>query len=278
MRRILLLLLLLCVRPAPQAAAQPFGIAWWDVERLYDTLPSPFHNDTDYTPGGRLRWSGERYRRKIEQTAALIDSLSLPVVALFGVENEAVVRDLVRSCRNDYSYLHRTLNRIDGLDFALLYFGDRFFPHYTEPGNGYLYVEGTFSSETEIPCDTLGLLLCCDPETSRRMPDLLRRERPGARLLLAGRFDPADALRQGLHDATARAERAGRGNVFRRGRWLMRDRIAADTALRVAACDLYMRRWLLDPERGTPLATYEAAHYRGGISSRLPIFIYLAPQ
>ena len=56
------------------------------------------------------------------------------------------VRDLAAACRGDYSYLHRTLNTLDGLDFALLYYGDLFYPHYAEPGRHYLYIEGTMGA------------------------------------------------------------------------------------------------------------------------------------
>ena len=54
--------------------------------------------------------------------------MALPLVALWGVENEQVVRDIAAACRGDYSYLHRTLNSLDGMDFALLYYGDLFYP------------------------------------------------------------------------------------------------------------------------------------------------------
>lgn len=275
----LTILLLLCVPLLRGAAAQvPFGIAYCDVDRFCDTVASPFRNDLDYTPEGRLAWTAERYCRKVAQTAAVVDSLALPVVILFGVENEAVVRDVARCCARDYAYLHRTLNRRDGRDFALLYFGDRFFPHHVEPGGDYLYVEGTLADRADSPCDTLGLLLCSDGRTARMLPRLLRRERPGAKLLLLGRFDPAEALRAGLREATDRAERAGRGNRFRRNRWEMADRIAVDTALRVEACEPYIRPWLLDPQRGTPLPTYAGGSYRGGYSGALPIFLYIAPR
>ena len=43
--------------------------------------------------------------------------MALPLVALWGVENEQVVRDIAAACRGDYSYLHRTLNSLDGMDF-----------------------------------------------------------------------------------------------------------------------------------------------------------------
>lgn len=279
MRRLAILGLLLggsCL--FQRAEAQRVGIAYYDVERLYDTIVSPFYNDTDYTPAGRLHWDSERYHRKINRTAAVLDSMALPLVALYGVENEAVVRDLVRACRNDYTYFHRTLDRLDGLDFALLYYGDRFFPHYTERGNNYLYIEGSLAFEYGgQPCDTLGLLLCRNERMSHWLSTVLRKERPNAKLLIMGRFRPTEISPQGFRDATARAENSGRGNFFRQKGWEMRDRIAADTALRIDRCDVFVRRWMLDAAAdGKPLPTYEYMRYRGGYSSRLPIFIYIS--
>ena len=134
------------------ALAQPrIGIAYCDLDHLYDTIPALFYDDSDYTPGGRLAWDTERYRRKIARTAAVIDSMRMPLVALWSVENEAVVRDIAAACRGDYSYLHQTLNSLDGMDFALLYYGDLFDPHYEEPGRRYLYIEGNL----RFPCRTI---------------------------------------------------------------------------------------------------------------------------
>lgn len=134
------------------ALAQPrIGIAYCDLDHLYDTIPALFYDDSDYTPGGRLAWDTERYRRKIARTAAVIDSMRMPLVALWSVENEAVVRDIAAACRGDYSYLHQTLNSLDGMDFALLYYGDLFDPHYEEPGRRYLYIEGTLRFPARAP-------------------------------------------------------------------------------------------------------------------------------
>ena len=49
----------------------PVGIAFYDVDRLYDTVPALFYDDSDYTPEGRLRWTAARYERKIRNTAAV---------------------------------------------------------------------------------------------------------------------------------------------------------------------------------------------------------------
>ncbi len=80
-------------------AQPPHGVAFYDADCLYDTVPSPFGNDTRYLPQGEMRWTGERYRRKVMQTAAVIDSLGLPLVGLYGVENESVVRDVAAACK-----------------------------------------------------------------------------------------------------------------------------------------------------------------------------------
>ena len=64
---------------------RPIGIAFYDVDRIYDTVPALFYDDADYTPEGRLHWTAERYARKIRNTAAVIDSMALPLVALWGV-------------------------------------------------------------------------------------------------------------------------------------------------------------------------------------------------
>lgn len=273
------LLLLLC--GARTAAAQPLGIAYCDADHLYDTIPSLFYDDTDYTPRGALRWNTERYRRKIARTAALVDSLGLPIVALWCVENETVVRDIAAACKGDYVYLHRTLNSLDGMDFALLYYGDLFFPHYVEPGRRYLYIEGVLRRPVgrgrpqRYRTDTLGLVLCSEVRMVRWVVGDLRDERPGAKLVVMGRLPDRGLEKYGLRDLHGRAERAGRGNVRSRAGWRLRDRIAADTALRIAAADIYMKRFLLDGAAAVPLATYDRRRYLGGTSYALPVYVYL---
>lgn len=257
------------IRPQTGDRRVQTGIAFYDVDRIYDTLPALFYDDEEYTPQGRRHWDTERYRCKIRNTAAVIDSMGLEIVALWGVENEAVVRDLAAACRGDYSYIHRTLNTLDGMDFALLYYGDRFFPHYVEPGRRYLYVEGTLGR------DTVGLVLCAENRMAEWVVGDLREERPAARLVVMGRTGTIDPTRYGLHEATARAERAGRGTIHGRGRWTMRDRILVDTLLETVAADVFARRFLIDPRSGSPLATFKGRVYCGGYGYSLPVFVYI---
>ena len=271
MIRRLPILLLLCLAALKTSAKNPVGIAFCDIDRLYDTIPALFYDDSEYTPEGRLKWNSARYERKVRQTAALIDSMGLDIVALWGVENEQVVRDIAQACRGDYAYIHRTLNSLDGMDFALLYYGDRFYPGRVETGRRYLRVEG------EIDGEEVCLILCADPRMAEWVVRDVRAEAPGRKVLLMGRTAMAHPERLGLRDATEKAARAGRGNrrSARGSRWEMYDRILADTALRVGACDVYARRFLLDERLETPVPTYSGRLYRGGLGRSLPVYIYI---
>ncbi len=244
---------------------RPFGVAYYDVEALYDTLPSKFYDDSDYTPQGRMRWDTRRYRRKIENVARVVDSMGMDVVALSGVENEQVARDIAEACDGDYAYIHRTTDSGDGLDFALLYLGDSFFPRRVTPWRGALCVEGETRGRTlavviDRRSTSLGVLIA--------EKELLRNNN----IIILGSHNKLNFDEYGLTDMTSGAERAGRGNRFRRGRWEMRDRIFADLADSVR-CDVYIRSWMLMPD-GRPRPTFDGAKYCGGFASCLPVFIY----
>lgn len=250
-----------------QASAQhPFGVAFYDVDRLYDTIPSRFYDDTDYTPAGRNGWDSERYAQKILSVARVVDSLSMSVVALYGVESEQVVRDIVEACSVDYSYIHRTQDYSDGLDFAILYLADRFFPDQVTSWRGALCVEGSVRGKPMTVVATyrsqsLGVLL--------EERDLLR---DGNTLVVVGRPGGKSFEELGLDDHSSTAERAGRGNVISGGRWQMRDRVASRGG-EVIRCDVYAKPWLVD-SAGRPRPTFDRTKYYGGTSSALPIFVF----
>ncbi len=273
-------------RTAPRRSSRsvppPIGFAYYDADRLYDTIPALFYDDSDFTPQGRLRWTAERYARKIAHTAAVLDSMRMDIVALAGVETEAVVRDLVSACREDYCYIHRTFNTFDGLDIALLYHGDRFFPDRIEQGRGWLYVEGELaplgsppSADSDPRSRRIGILACNNARYAAEALADCRDNHPDVPILAAGRFRFDLAPRHGMRDLSAAAERSGRGNIRYRDGWRMRERILADSALRASGADAYLRRFLFDARSGTPLATYEKTVYRGGYGSLLPVYTYL---
>lgn len=266
---LLLLMLALCTT---EARSQRLGVAYYDLGGLYDTIPSPFYDDESYTPAGRLRWNTARYRRGVDNFASVIDSMALPLVALGGVENEGVVRDLAAACGLDYTYLHHTLNTLDGLDVALLYYGDRFYPDRTQSGSGWLRIDG------ELDGRPATLLIC--GRRARYLEEEIasvRELEPQRRIIVAGSSPGVDPSRYGLRDAQQSAARSGYGNVRYRSGWRMADRILADTAWRLSNGGVYARPRMFDLRTGSPLPLYERGRFRGGFSDRLPVFTYLFP-
>ena len=248
------------------ASAQRVGFAYWNVDRLYDTEASPFCDDEAFTPEGRYGWTEERYRRKVNGVAAVADSMAMPVTVLYGVENEAVVRDIAAACTLDYSYLHRTIDSHGGLDFALLYFGDVLLPQRTESDGRNVAVHCTVAGRRMV------LVLSRDGVRAHEMAGRIRRDDPSAAVMIMGRCDAAAAASCGLADTFAGEERAGRGAGLRGGVWSFDERICVDTLLDTRAA-VYARRRLFDRRGRAPLPTFTGARYTGGVSRWLPLTV-----
>ncbi len=266
------LLFILSVALAVHAAAQRrVGVAYYDLEGLYDTVPSLFYDDEAHTPTGALAWTAARYESAAARFASLIDSLAMPLAGLRGVETEQVALDLAARSEGNYCVVHRTSNSLDGLDFALLYQGDRFLPGRVETGSGWMSVEGELDGKPVV------LLLCRRARFLEDRVAELREKRPGRRLIVLGDTGGFRGEAYGLRDVLRGIERSGRGNRSVRGFWRMEDRILADSAFRAAGADVYAREWLFDRDRGVPLPLYEKNRYRGGYARKLPVFVYLYP-
>lgn len=265
MRRLLLILLSAFTI---QLSAQPrVGFAYYDVDRAYDTVLSPFYDDSDFTPKGRNHWTTERYERKIKEIAAVIDSMALPIVALYGVENEEVVRHIAKECKGDYSYIHRTLNRLDGMDFALLYYGDVLFPERVEVGAEYMRVDAKIGNRD------FAFVLTHRSRILKESVLQIVEHSPQHHIIVAGDLYGINYADLGMEEATADAERSGHGNRVYRNRWIMSDRILVDKRLK-SHCDVYSRKWMLN-DRGEPKPTFDRDGYAGGAGRKLPIFCYI---
>jgi len=278
------------------SAKRPPIVMFYNVESLYDTIPALFYNDRDYTPNGALRWNTTRYQNKLNAIASVIDSVAAEVVALAEVENETVVRDLVMTLGTDYNYIHRTSNDSRGMDLALLYKGDKFFPHKVqEVKSGYrrdfLYVQGALEGSR------VDLVVCHLPSQlssrERRLKaqrhlaafaDSLHRADSAARIILIGDFN--DSPQQLLRHRTMpewgkplllEAERRGEGTIVYNGRWLMYDNFWADQqAFPSARAQVYIRRDLLSNNgEARPLRTFTSRAYTAGPSDHLPIILHL---
>lgn len=264
MRHLRLLSLILCFA-SKALYAQSFGVAYYNVDKLYDTIPSPFYDDSAHTPKGSLRWDTERYEQKIKNIAAVIDSMSMPLVAIYGVENENVVRDIASATSNDYAYIHHNADSYNGLDFALLYFGDIFFPTQTTPWQGALCIEGEIDN-TQLTliishsCKSLGVLLNNKTHSN------------DSKIIILGDAGKLNFNKFNLCNALSRAEKQGRGNRILQSEWKMHDKILTNIT-NYSVADVYVQHWMMD-YTGSPQPSYKGGKYVGGYSSRLPIYIY----
>lgn len=245
-------------------------IVFYDVGRLYDTVASPFYDDRDYTPRGKRGWSGERYELKVNNIARAIDSLSAEIVVLYGVESQSVVRDLVMASSGDYSHLHRTIDYYNGLDFAMLYYGDILFVERVSGTNSY----------TSVVCEVMGRRVGF--HLTRRGDKVQSLEQPAwvepVELdLLWGRFSRRDILRLGAEDLLRESELSGHGDSRSEMGWYLANRLGVRSRAEGIALNsgIYISRWLLGEDLVAPNPTFLVSEYKGGYSNILPQFIHL---
>lgn len=297
----------------PSAAQECVSLAFYNVENLYDTVPSVFYDDRDYTPGGRMGWGGERYGAKLRNLARVIDAMAPDVIGLAEVESERAVRELVMTLRTDYNYIHRTTGDYRGMDVALLYKGDKFILERVRQvpsasGREFLYVRG------ELLGERVDLVICHLPSQFNvygrrvaslaklyRFADSLHRADPRARMVVAGDFNanPTDrAMRRAFRTGRRVADgsvflfgplypmfRRGYGSYVYRDRWNLYDNFFLDNGFlsgdgwRYDRAGIFVREWMLSPgdagRRGYPLRTFSSGAYTGGFSDHLPVFVEL---
>lgn len=114
------------------ARVQVAGIAFYNLENLFDTIPNnPEGRDLEYTPGGSRQWTGEKYWNKIHNLAHSISSFTSKttpngpaIIGVSEVENRSVLDDLVADSQLkawNLQVVHHNSPDARGIDVALLY-------------------------------------------------------------------------------------------------------------------------------------------------------------
>lgn len=100
-------------------------IAFYNVENLFDTLDTPDFADEDFTPTGRQQWNTERYTKKLESIAKVIEGMDFPAfIGVCEVENATVLADLLQQPKlksRDYGLVHYDSPDFRGIDVAMIY-------------------------------------------------------------------------------------------------------------------------------------------------------------
>ncbi|MCM1378037.1 MAG: hypothetical protein NC097_01790 [Clostridium sp.] len=143
MRKSLISLLTIAfvVLAAIPAAAQSkryrvFGVAFYNLENLFDTINNNGKYDREFSPAGKNKWDGHKYWSKIKNLSYAISQMKTKTTpmgpAIIGcseIENITVLNDLVKAeAIRDWNLqvIHHDSPDVRGVDVSLLY-NPRFF-------------------------------------------------------------------------------------------------------------------------------------------------------
>ena len=131
------MILLLAALDIPQKPKDRFAaVGFYNMDNFFDTIKDARNDDAAYLPSGIKRWTGWRYRYKLERMAFAISQVAakdvergLAVLGVCEVENRRVLEDLTLTPplnAMQWGIVHYDSPDRRGLDVALLYQRDRF--------------------------------------------------------------------------------------------------------------------------------------------------------
>lgn len=135
MKRIASVLIALFLLGGGIQAQKQYGaycVAFYNVENLFDTEDDPDNpGDDEYTPGGSYAWTPEKYQKKQDNIAYVIEKLGkevtpvgAAVIGLSEIENRVVMEDLVKNkqiANRNYQVVHYDSPDWRGIDVGLIY-------------------------------------------------------------------------------------------------------------------------------------------------------------
>lgn len=147
------------------------GVAFYNLENLFDTIHDEGKNDYDFLPDGSYHWNTLKYTHKVRNMAKVLSQLctervrgGAAFIGLSEVENSRVLDDLIADsalAAKGMRYIHYEGNDRRGVDVAALYNPRMFKPRSSQliPARGYeewsgghrtrgiLHVEGSLFGE-----------------------------------------------------------------------------------------------------------------------------------
>lgn len=98
-------------------------IGFYNVENLFDTI-NQSHNDEEFLPNGKNKWTGPRYLEKLKKTNQVLDSMGkIVLLGMCEIENEQVLKDLnnASSSRKNFGIVHHESADARGIDVGMIY-------------------------------------------------------------------------------------------------------------------------------------------------------------
>lgn len=133
MKKLLILSLFILSFAGANAQSYKAGlIAFYNLENLFDTIDNPNVLDEEFTPEGLDRWTGEKYRHKVDNMALAISRIGEDegwkggpaILGVSELENRQVLEDLINNPllkESGYQIVHYDSPDLRGVDVALLY-------------------------------------------------------------------------------------------------------------------------------------------------------------
>lgn len=207
-----------------------YAVGFYNLENLFDTCHDVGHNDYEYLPDGRNKWTGMKYTHKLRNMARVLAdmgtdrlpaSIGCAVIGVSEVENAKCLTDLCEQeplKRRNMQFCHIEGPDQRGVDCALLYNPTLFsvrnvklVPYVYEKQEdieknratrGYLVVSGTLADEhltiivNHLPSrGATSYYRELGGRQIRAVKDSLLRDDPQVKIIIMGDMndDPADA-------------------------------------------------------------------------------------
>ena len=133
--KLLFILLLFLFFFKTQAQNQKLAVVFYNAENLFDWKDNPLTMDDEFTPEGDRHWTFSRFEQKINNTSkVLLNAVGWDIPAIVGlceIENRNVLELLTKETALKsipYQIIHKESPDPRGIDVALLYNSDIFYP------------------------------------------------------------------------------------------------------------------------------------------------------
>ena len=121
----------LCLNAQERKRYQTFGVAFYNLENLFDTINNNGKYDLEFSPQGSRKWDGNKYWSKIKNMSYSISQMTTKgtpigpaVIGVSEIENITVLQDLVKAdAIKDWNLqiVHHDSPDARGVDVGLLY-------------------------------------------------------------------------------------------------------------------------------------------------------------
>lgn len=120
-----------CVQAQEKKRYSVYGVAFYNLENLFDTINNNGKYDKEFSPEGSYRWDGKKYWSKIKNISYAISQMpnkltpqGPAVIGVSEIENITVLQDLVKADAikdKNYQIVHHDSPDARGVDVGLLY-------------------------------------------------------------------------------------------------------------------------------------------------------------